>query len=312
MFRTMLLALAVVSFAPTADAESFKPTSVTASSTLPPSEGVEYTADKISDSKASTPWIEGDGGSGLGQWIRLDLDGEQEVREIKIWNGNWYSFDFWTRSNRVKEIEVELSDGSKHLFTLKDEQRAEVIKLPSGTKTSSVKIKIKSIYKGSTWNDSCFSEILLSDGKGLDFANPTSTASSGFLEEDSDGTYGVENAFDTLKDTMWCESDPAGDGTGSWVEYQFGSPTAISRLKLHNGNAYGITQCTSSNRAKVIRLDFSDGSSHTVSKVSGSCPLLKQYAFTSRTVTSVKMTFTSVTKGSAHNDLCISEARFSK
>jgi len=312
MFRALLLVLATVVFAPTAEAKVFKPSSVTASSTLPPAEGVEYSADKVNDAKASTPWIEGDGGSGLGQWIRLDLDGEQDVRELKIWNGNWYSFDFWTRSNRVKDIEVELSDGSKHSFTLKDEKKPETIKLPGGTKTSSVKIKIKSIYKGSTWNDSCFSEILLSDGKGLDFATPASTATSGFLEEDSDGNYGVENAFDTLKDTMWCENDASGDGTGSWIEYTFGSPTAISKLKLHNGNAYGITQCTASNRAKAIRLDFSDGSSKTIGNVSGSCPLLKQYAFDSRTVTSVKMTFTTVTKGSQHNDLCISEARFSK
>ena len=65
---------------------------------------------------------------------------------VSLAQGDVHSFDFWTRSNRLKEIEIELSDGSKHSFTLADAMKAETIKLPAGTKTSSVKIKIKTMW----------------------------------------------------------------------------------------------------------------------------------------------------------------------
>ena len=47
-------------------AAGLKPASVTASSSYPPEDGTSYDASQVMDGKASTSWVEGDPGNGLG------------------------------------------------------------------------------------------------------------------------------------------------------------------------------------------------------------------------------------------------------
>ena len=126
--RTLLAFVFSITAVPIASAGTVVPESVTASSSLPTTEGVSYAPQNLTDGKQSNVWCEGDtSGSGLGTTITLNLSGEQLVSGIKIWNGNWYSQDFWERHNRVNNLEVAFSDGSKESFSLKDEKVAEVI-----------------------------------------------------------------------------------------------------------------------------------------------------------------------------------------
>ncbi len=293
-----------------AQAGQIKIAGVLASSFYPDAEGVSYAASNVKDGKVSTVWVEGEDGSGLGSWIELDLGGSHTVTHLKLWNGNWYSWDFWNRHNRAKEIEVTFSDETTQKFELKDEKIPEEIRFEKPVTTSSIKIKIKGIYRGTTFNDTCISEVAVFDDQPEAFHTVAGTADSGHLPEDADGTYDVANTWDLLNDTMWCENQKDGDGTGAWVEYRFGQTVRVGALLLLNGNAYDTTFWRKSNRATDITLTFSDGSRETIAVKD--FIMLQTLRFPARDTSSVRITFDAVKVGTEYNDLCISEARFAE
>lgn len=310
-FASLAAFISLLALAPSiAGAAILKPVAVTASSNYPEDAGVRYEPENVADRKVSNVWVEGEEGSGLGSWVNLDLGASFDVTSITIWNGNWYSWDFWNRHNRAKNIEVEFSDGSVQKFTLKDEKVAETINLPKPVKTTSVKVRIKEIYRGTTFNDSCFSEIEVRDATPEKWHVPSAFTDSGHLAEDADGSYGVDNTYDGILDTMWCENNKAGDGTGSWFEQKFPYPVPVSKLVLRNGNAFDLKFWMLSNRAKSATLVFSDGSKESVSIKD---TLMEQtVTFPSHTTNSVRVVFGEVVKGQKYNDLCTSEAHFAE
>jgi hypothetical protein len=314
--RSFLTALASILclafFASPVQAKQIKLAGVTASSYYPDTEGVTYNAGNIKDGKVSTVWVEGEEGSGLGSWLEIDLGGPHTVTHIKLWNGNWYSWDFWNRHNRAKEIEISFTDESIEpvKFTLKDEKLPELLRFDKPISTSTLKIKIKGIYGGTTFNDTCVSEVQVFDDAPEVFHTVASTSDSGHLPEDADGTYDVSNTWDQLNDTMWCENQKTGDGTGSWVEYNFGKTVRVGALKFLNGNAYDTTFWRKSNRATTITLTFSDGSRETMEVKD--FVMLQTLRFASRDTSTVRITFDTVKAGTEYNDLCVSEARFSE
>ncbi len=307
--RLVALLLAVLA-SPAALARVLEPAGTAASSTEAPDQGVSYDVKNIVDGKAGTVWVEGEEGSGLGSWVRIDLKGQQTVDAIRIWNGNWYTWDFWKRHNRAKEIEVEFSDGSKEHFTLADEFKPEVIKLSKPVKTTFVKLKIKSVYNGTTFNDTCLSEVQVLNSEPDENIPVVRYNASSIYPADNDGTYEPANVADGLLDSMWCENDKDGDGTGEWLEFDFGRPTEVSRLVLRNGNAYSFKMFMKGNRAKAATLTFSDGSTEQVAIKPS---MVEQVvSFPPHTTRTVRVTFTEVSRGTEYNDLCISEAYFRK
>lgn len=67
-------------FATVAEAKNLKPESISASSTYPADENVNYETTNLTDLKASTVWAEGAEGSGLGSFLVVELGGEKTVR----------------------------------------------------------------------------------------------------------------------------------------------------------------------------------------------------------------------------------------
>jgi len=282
---------------------------VSASRTLPDDEGVSYAETNTTDHKQSTVWVEGDTtGSGLGDWIEFDFGGDVELTSFRIWNGNFYSYDFWNRHNRIKEIELTFSDGSKQMITLADEMAPELVTLEKPVKTSSVKMKIKGIYRGTTFNDTVISEIVFYDKRDDGRVPVKGYNASSVYPADADGNYDPKNLGDGAVDSLWCEGVEDGDGTGEWVELKFSGTQQISKLELVNGNAYNIMYFMKGNRATEMKLAFSDGSTQTVA-VKGS-PSKQTIPLTPVSTSGVKMTFTAVQTGKEFNDLCIAEAVF--
>ena len=283
--------------------------SVTASRTLPDDEGVSYAEQNSIDHKQSTVWVEGDtSGSGLGDWIQYDFASEVELTSFRIWNGNYYSYDFWNRHNRIKEVELTFSDGSKQTITLADEMAPELVQLEKPVKTSSVKMKIKGIYRGTTFNDTVISEIVFFDTASDGRVPVKGYQASSVYPADADGSYEPTNLGDGAVDSLWCEGSEEGDGTGEWVQIDFQGKKTVSKLELVNGNAYNIMYFMKGNRATEVQLQFSDGSTQTVA-VKGS-PSKQTIPLSPVSTNSVKMTFTGVQAGKEFNDLCIAEAVF--
>jgi hypothetical protein len=136
-----------------ADAAPVKIASVTASGTKPTDDNGKYDPKHASDGKQATFWVEGGEGSGLGSWVQLNFEGPTNVTALRVWNGSWYSYDFWERHSRTKEVELEFSDGTKEKMELKDEKVMADLVLSKTVTADWVKVKIKSVYSGNTFND---------------------------------------------------------------------------------------------------------------------------------------------------------------
>ena len=284
-----------------------KPAGVEASSYLVSDKGEAYEGKGVTDGKLDNGWLEGDDSSGLGSWVKLDLGGEKTVTGLKIWNGYWISHDFWTRHNRAKEIEVEFSDGSKETFTLADEMKPDQVRFKTPKATTSVKVKFKSVYRGSTFNDTGFSEIQVMDNSPSPFVVPATYTPSSVLQDGST-QYPPEQLADGLIDSLWCEGNADGDGTGESVVFDFGQSVQVSKLQMRNGSAGSFKDFMATNRAKAAKLTFSDGSSVDVPVKTS---MMEQtIPFPTKNTSQVTLTITEIVKGSSYNDLCIAEARF--
>ncbi len=278
-----------------------------ASSTYPDEGNIAYDAGRASDGKLSTAWVEGKEGSGLGEWLELDLGGEKRVHKLKVWGGMWYSPDYWRRSNRPSELELKFSDGSTQVLALADEMVPAELVLASPKATTSVRLRIKSVYPGTTWLDTAISEVQVFDAEASDGAVVREVTASSVMPADADGSYEPLSVADGLVDSMWCEGTE-GDGAGEWLEFRFDGTPRIGRLALVNGNGSALTWWMKGNRASGATLKFSDGSSEDI--VIKNTMMPQEITFSPRAAASVRLTFTGVVKGKEYNDLCVSEASF--
>jgi len=291
-----------------AEAAPVKIASATASGSMANDDNGNYEVKNVHDGKQATYWVEGGEGSGLGSWVQLNFDGPTTVTALRVWNGSWYSYDFWQRHSRLKEMELEFSDGTKEKMTLSDEKLMEQINLPKAVKAEWVKVKIKSVYTGNTFNDTGISEIQVLDDKPEPHVMVSAWRSSSEYPEDADGNYKPVNVQDGLADSVWCEGDQ-GDGIGQWIEADFGGSQSISKLAWINGNAASFPLFMKGNRANAVTLTFSDGSTEKLTGVKSSIRKT-EVTFPAHTTSSVRITFDGVSKGKEFNDLCVSEAYF--
>lgn len=134
---------------------------VTASSTLPASAKYSYDASNVLDGSPDTAWAEGAEGNGVNQWIMLTADaGERALlSKLSILNGYQRTESTYYANGRIKEIEIEFSDGSTIQHTLADSTGWQNIPLVQQVETSSVRIIIKSVYAGSSYEDTCIGGI---------------------------------------------------------------------------------------------------------------------------------------------------------
>lgn len=309
LLAPLLLGLGLLAHVGTATAGTvtLKKSSSSAKSEHVDDSGISYAAGNVTDGKASTVWVEGVSGSGMGEWVEIDLGGEKEITGFKIWNGNWYTWDFWERHNRIKDLKVEFSDGSSQDFVLKDEFAPELVSFPAPVKTSKLRLYVKGIYNGNTFNDTCVSEVQVFD-KTPDPTVPVKAfAASSTYPADNDGNYEPVNVSDGLADSMWCEAD-SGDGSGQWLEFDFGQPRKVSKLQAINGNGYSFGMNMKANTATKATLTFDGGSPQQIEMKGGT--LTQTYDFTPQTASKVRITFDEVKQGKEFNDLCISEAAF--
>lgn len=269
-------------------------------------ESGNYEPERVADGKQGTAWVEGDAGAGLGAWVELDLGGEHTVDSLRIWAGDWYNDTSWNRANRPKELEVKLSDGTTEIHTLKDAREVQEIPL-GGKKTSTVRLRLKSTYSGSTWPDTGISEVQVIGDGALPGHSATISASSN-APADGDGTYVAANVVDQISDSMWCEGD-AGDGAGQSLTFDFGKAVPVSKLTLINGIGTSLPLWMKANRATKATLAFDSGA-QTVELKPSFRPVT--VSFTPVTTRKVTVTFDTVVKGAEYNDLCVSEAWFAE
>jgi hypothetical protein len=151
--------------------------------------GEGYQSSNICDGKAETAWVEGVKGNGIGEWIKIRLDAIRDspsstpfsVTEVGIIPGYGKSSKTWIENNRVKTATLVVyspppSNPQEYQwvgFRLKFQDKNEVqyFVLPDRTKainldpmTKEVWLRIDEVYKGTKYDDTCISEVILMGG----------------------------------------------------------------------------------------------------------------------------------------------------
>ena len=139
-------------------------TKVTASSSLASQGKFSYTPNKMTDNDSTTAWLEAAKDSGLNEWIQFAADTEQTVSGITIFNGYQKNSNTYTTNGRLKKINISFSDGSNLVYDLPNQTYNESlkgidIKFETPVKTSSLRISILDVYKGTKYTDTGITQL---------------------------------------------------------------------------------------------------------------------------------------------------------
>lgn len=136
--------------------------SVTATSHLEePQYGFSHTADNLIDGTLANAWVEGISGQGEGESVTLWLSGAYRVSGFTINAGYQKSESTYNNNSRPAVLEATFSDGTELDITLRDYNGQQVVEFPYPVSTSSIRLTIRSVYPGTTYQDTVISEIAL-------------------------------------------------------------------------------------------------------------------------------------------------------
>lgn len=127
------------------------------SSVLKPQFGFTYGPEKMLDTDLKTAWVEGKGGHGEGESLVVELNGRRTVTAIQVMNGYHKNERLFLANSRVREAELQFSNGDTRRLSLNDApgvQTIEVGRQPADW----VRFTIRSVYPGVKYKDTAVTE----------------------------------------------------------------------------------------------------------------------------------------------------------
>lgn len=121
-------------------------------------EGADNGAHKAVDGNSKTSWQEGVDGDGIGESIHLKLSKSYMVKYMSFQLGNWNSGEYYDGNNRPKELEITAGDVTQTV-TFPDGKVEYWVEFSEECPASEIDVAIRSVYKGSQWDDTCIAEI---------------------------------------------------------------------------------------------------------------------------------------------------------
>ena len=308
MRLTVLASLASLALATTAVAGEVPIKEVSSNSVLVDREkGITYGAENILTAKAGEMWVEAESSAGLGKYVEVKFDGDQEIHSFTIWAGCFVDKEFWGRHNRIHHVEFKYPDFTSEKIEFEDKMEGLHIKLAEPKTVSKVKIYLRSVYDGNTWNDTPITRLQFWDKDGPDeITGLKATATSEYKDEDN--AYGPHKAVDGWDDTYWVNGD--GDGQGESITVDLGGSQTVKKFGIATGWGDTASFFKGNHRAAEVNLTFSDGSSKKFALEDVAD--LQVFDLGDVTTSTVKVTFTKITKGASHDDLYVGELRFWK
>jgi len=288
----------------TASAVQLQVKEVKASSTLHDSKGRTIEPAQAADGRLSTPWAEGEASAGLGDWIEFQFGEEVMLSRLELYGGNWDSREFFLRNNRLKSIQVKFSNGSSQKLELADKMERQVLPLTAPVKTRSVRIVLKEVYPGSTFNDTYLADALFfNDIAGGVVAGVKAKAISS-LPNDADATYSAGNLLDGLVDTVWCEGKKDA-GIGDAITFTLPKSVKVQELRLLNG--VGASEETYQKNNRVTKLKVELGGTVKELAVPDQYGAWQSLPLEGAQGSVLKLTVLETAAGSRFNDTCLSE-----
>lgn len=136
--------------------------SYSASSVLPASEYGTYVASNLSDGDWNTAWVEGSSSSRVGQSVTISRasGGKATVNCLELVAGYGKSTDIYYKNARPKQVSLIADSGDVVAqVTLADSYRVvQSISFPA-VNTSSITLRIDSVYEGNKYDDCAISEM---------------------------------------------------------------------------------------------------------------------------------------------------------
>ena len=304
MRLSVLAPLAALALASTASAGEVPIQEVNSNSVLVDREkGITYAAENMLTGKAGEMWVEGEASSGLGKYIEVKFDGEQEIHSFTIFAGCFVDEDFWKRHNRIHQIELKYPDFTSEKIDLADKMEGLHVKLAAPKTVSKVKIYLRSVHNGSTWNDTPITRLQFWDKGGpAELTGLKAVATSEYPDEDN--AYAASKAVDGWDDTYWVNG--AGDGTGESITVALPAGSTVSKFGIATG--WGDTDSFFKGNHRVAEVRVTAGAVDKTFALADTPDL--QVFDLGFTADSVKVTFTKITKGGSHDDLYVGELRF--
>ncbi len=124
-------------------------------------EGKTFHARNAVDGDTSTCWQEGAVGSGVGETLTLVFNGRYDVRQMAFVIGYTKSNGAFERNGRPSSINVLFSSGDEFVVWLDDMFSWQSVTLPYAVLACWVQFEIAGVYWGTTYDDTCISEIAL-------------------------------------------------------------------------------------------------------------------------------------------------------
>ena len=122
--------------------------------------GMVHSPDRLIDGDVTKGWAEGVAGIGSGEWVRFDFDGKYKISGITISQGFQESRDMFIKNARPSHLKI-ICDGHSEDLYLKDEMSPQTFPLNKVAYSDYIIIKIIDAYKGTKYDDTVISEILL-------------------------------------------------------------------------------------------------------------------------------------------------------
>jgi len=125
------------------------------SSVLEPQLGFNYGPDNLFTRRNA--WCEGAPGQGIGEWVAVRLDPPLIFQTIYLVNGYVRLPETFRNNGRVRQFDIETSNGFVTSVTLEDRPDEQVIRLPSAQRAEWIRLTIRSVYPGQRFSDTCLS-----------------------------------------------------------------------------------------------------------------------------------------------------------
>lgn len=117
--------------------------------------------DLIFDGRDDTSWQEGVSGYGVGESVSWEMDRDYQVKYIGFKMGNWADSDYYYNGNTIPRT-IELSaGGSTYTLSFSNERAVQWVEFSPEITTRSMTLTIRDVYPGTSWSDTCISEIMV-------------------------------------------------------------------------------------------------------------------------------------------------------
>lgn len=142
--------------------QAFDRQGICVSSVLASQSGNSYGVASLVDDRDASAWCEGVAGPGKGEKITLEWANAAPLQRIWITNGYAKSAKSWRRNARVRDVAVRVKSRGQDVRVfetrLKDTAGEQQIRFPFAVNAPvRVVIRIKSVYPGSHYTDTCVS-----------------------------------------------------------------------------------------------------------------------------------------------------------